>query len=116
MPATQARKELVAQQVRWATATDVTVKNRSKRATRLERVSTLDAEVDAQAVSDEILALRKARRHAIRLTVFGQQFKRTIGESVTLAISDFKPGAQDAILLSVSEDTANQTTELLVWA
>lgn len=116
MAVSSARKELVSQQTRFAEATDLTVKDRSKRAVPLEHVSLLDVEADAQAVSDELLTLRKPRRHAIELSVVGQQFKRTIGETITLAISDFKPGAQDAIILNISEDSASQTTNLLVWA
>lgn len=116
MSVTSARKELVSQLTRFAEATDLAVKDRSKRAIPIERVSLLDVEADAQTVSDELLALRKPRRHAIEISVVGQQFKREIGETITLEISDFNPSSVDAIILNIAEDSAALTTNLLVWA
>jgi len=114
MPATQARKELVSQQVRYAEAQDLSVKSRSLRAGSYERISTLDSETDAQSIADEVLALRKVRQNILLLNVKNQQFKRNIGDTVTLSIDDFNPGSQDGIILNITESFDKDSTTLMV--
>lgn len=117
MAVTTARKELVAVGVRFAEAVDVVVKNRSLRAVSLEKVSGLDLEVDAQAVADEVLVLRKGRRDVVRFSAVGEQFKRKIGETIDVDFGDFNPTSAlfRGIILNLSEDTGRQDTQFLVW-
>lgn len=114
MSVTQARKELVSQKTRYAEASDAAVKNRSLRTQVLEFLSPLDVEADAQAVADNILAFRKPRRHVVEIPVVGQQFKREIGETITLDIPDFNPSSGDGIIIGIQEDIERDLTILTV--
>ena len=116
MPATQARKELVALKVRLVSSVDATVATTHARARDFELTSPLDEEADAQALSDAILAFFGATRHKYVVQVAGMQFQRLLGETVNLVYSRFGlSGGKDGVVLAVAENTDAKSTNLTIF-
>lgn len=113
MPVTDARRELISVKFRTEINEDTAVKTAHKRARELEIDSPLDVLADAASLASGTLTLFKELRHNYQVEVIGQQFKRKLGETITLKFSDLGlDGTKDAIVRGIKEDADKKTTTL----
>jgi len=116
MPATAQFAEFVSAAQRFKSAEDASVKTRQSLAVEREVRAFFDGSADAASEATRQQSLFGAERDIYRVIVRGHQFKRALGETVTLKYPRFGLSAgKDYIVIGLREDTRLKTTELVLW-
>ena len=109
-------KDFVAQEFRYAEASDATVRARRLLADELTVPGWFDLQSDAQAEADRQLALFSADRHRYDVVVTEYQFRAQAGHTAKLQLPRFGlASGRDFLVLGITEQTNGQRTTLRLW-
>ncbi|MGH0031743.1 MAG: hypothetical protein ACQGVC_18295 [Myxococcota bacterium] len=111
-----ALREFVTKDYRESVAEDATVQTGFPSAQDLTIPTLYRDESDASTEAARQLALVKLQRDRYRVKVYGQQFLRRLGETVTLQTPLYGLSAgRDCLILGIEEDTSDRSTVLELW-